>query len=63
MITETVGPRFDERGIGRYHDVDLMAHLAIEAHRRGDGAVVLAAIVLPGVLDRIVEIEQRSKGR
>lgn len=56
------GP-FDERGIGRYHDADLMAQVAVEAHRRGERDVVLAAIVLPGVLDRIVEIEESADAR
>jgi hypothetical protein len=62
MTTNPIGPAFDERGIGRYHDSNLIAQVAIEAHRRGDDDVVLAAIVLPGVLDRIVAIEEKDHG-
>ena len=48
-------PAFDERGIGRYHDPVLMAQVAVRAIRRGDTGAAMAAALLPGVLDVLVE--------
>lgn len=50
-------PALDERGIGRYHDTELMACVAIRLGNRGEGDAALAALVLPGVLDRVVAIQ------
>lgn len=50
-------PAFDERGVGRYHDVDLMARTAIAAYRRGDYDAARMAIVLPGVAERVAQLE------
>ena len=49
---------FDERGIGRYDDPDLMADVAMRAHRRGDREIATMAILLPGVLAKVVEREE-----
>lgn len=53
----TNDPSFDERGIGRFHDVDMMARVGLDAADRGDTPVARMCVILPGVLNRIIELE------
>lgn len=52
---------FDERGVGRYHDADLMARTALMARERGNLDAARTAILLPGVLDRVAQLERGGK--
>lgn len=52
---------FDEGGIGRWHDVEMMADVAMRARDRGDVEVSRMCVLLPGVLDRIVQIEKERE--